>query len=789
MARWRRYHDPTRVPDPGPCQGIMPMATVLPSPATMLAPDDLPGALHAALDAAATWATDGGTEPLDDAPAVAVGILSGPEITDLLVSPGVDPEVAGELAVRLVAGGHGAGAGVGVDGRDGAVWCGRWTSVGDGRQAFALARSPVPVVEPEARDGGTDERRSAPVSAALLRVVRAALLATDRRRSEQLAQLLLTARRVTESLELATVLTSIVEDASTLLHADSGDMLLWDRERDTLRVVAVSRYGTDMLGLELDFGEGLSTQAILTQRTLWVDDYATYEHRARQLDHYDFGAVICAPLIFRGEAIGAINLHRNQGGRRFGPADGDLLGAFADHGAIAIDHARRYENEVRLGRDLAASNRELSRSLGVQQRLAEQVLLDGGPAGIAAVLAGDLGRSVVIMDRIRRVIAGASPGGGDAWQALAERSRSSAPPGRDPVGESEPFSVAVRVGREVAGHLVLSAEKDLHPVDRALIDVAVTGVALEFAKVRASLEVEERLRGEAITDLLAGIYPEEDAIAGRAARLGHDLTQPHDLLVVDVAAQEDAADRSSLDAVREGLAARAPRSVAIVHAGMLAILAAHPDRGDLDPRTLAADVQGWLRGGDPSAPTSVSIALGGTCRRPDDYAPAFRMSREALELMRKLGRLGAVVGARELGPYGLLLRASAREDLETFARDRLAPLMEHDARHGAELLRTLRTYLEEDRVQRRVAERCFIHVNTVVYRLNRIQELLGARLDDAATVFDLTLALRILDLLDEPAARPSADVLRGLGPGDPRSDQRAGLPAHRLRRRPKDPPH
>ncbi|MEX1172558.1 MAG: helix-turn-helix domain-containing protein, partial [Chloroflexota bacterium] len=231
-----------------------------------------------------------------------------------------------------------------------------------------------------------------------------------------------------------------------------------------------------------------------------------------------------------------------------------------------------------------------------------------------------------------------------------------------------------------------------------------------------------------------------------------------------------------------------PRSIAVVHAGTLVILAAHPGRGDLDPRALAMDIQSWLRGGDPAAPTPVSIALGGTCRRPDDYAPAFATSREALDLMRKLGRHGAVVGARELGPYGLLLRASSREDLETFARDRLAPLLEHDTRHGAELLRTLRTYLEEDRVQRRVAERCFIHVNTVVYRINRIQELLGARLDDAATVFDLTLALRILDLIHEPAARPSADVLRGLGPGDPRSDERSDLPAHRLRRRPKDPP-
>jgi DNA-binding PucR family transcriptional regulator len=39
-------------------------------------------------------------------------------------------------------------------------------------------------------------------------------------------------------------------------------------------------------------------------------------------------------------------------------------------------------------------------------------------------------------------------------------------------------------------------------------------------------------------------------------------------------------------------------------------------------------------------------------------------------------------------------------------------------------------------------------VNTVVYRINRIEQLLGRSLGDPTTVFDLTLALRILDVLD-----------------------------------------
>jgi sugar diacid utilization regulator len=600
-----------------------------------------------------------------------------------------------------------------------------------------------------------------------LDLARAVLLAEERLRTERLDRLLATARQVAESLDLETVLTSIVRDATTLLGADSGDMLLWDRDDDVLRVVAVWNFPPEMLGFELAFGEGVSTQAIQAGRTIEVPDYRTYEHRARALDVYDFGAVLCAPLVVRGDAIGAINLHARAARRGFASGAGEVLAAFAGHAAIAIDHARRYENEVRLATTLAEANDEMARSLTVQQRLAEQVLLGTGLPGIATALAEHLGRRVVIQDELHRLVAGAAPDAGDGWRALLEDP--DAADGRPRPG-GDAFAIAIRVGADVAGHLLLSSDADLGPIDRALVDVATTGVALEFAKQRAAAEVEERLRGEAIADLLSGAYTNEDAIAGRAARLGHDLAQPHDLLVIDVAPilDGDAADgiagagqteadgdrdrrRRAFQVIRERLTVRAPRSLVAQHLGSIVVLAGASRRA-VDARALAEELRSALDGAVGHGCTTVVI--GDRCDRPDEYAPAFRLARDVLDLLVRLGRRGGVVAAGELGPYGLLLRASSRDDLEAFANRSLAPLIEHDRAHGGELVATLRAYLEEDRVQRRVAARCFIHVNTVVYRVRRIEELLGVDLADPSVVFDLTLALRIRDLLADPPPGP-----------------------------------
>ncbi len=210
-------------------------------------------------------------------------------------------------------------------------------------------------------------------------------------------------------------------------------------------------------------------------------------------------------------------------------------------------------------------------------------------------------------------------------------------------------------------------------------------------------------------------------------------------------------DRQLVDTAREVLAKRAPRSLTVPHGNSIVILAARPPRGKRDARELATELCRVLE--SVAGHGSVTIAIGDTCDRPGAYGAAFTAARQALDLMLKLGRRGAVIGARELGPYGLLLQASARDDLEAFARETISPLLEHDKRHGADLTGTLRAYLEEDRVQRRVAARCFIHVNTVVYRINRIEQLLGRSLSDPSTVFDVTLALRVLDVLDATGAR------------------------------------
>ncbi|MDQ4036384.1 MAG: helix-turn-helix domain-containing protein [Chloroflexota bacterium] len=623
--------------------------------------------------------------------------------------------------------------------------------VTDGLLTVALAQP-----WPSADDVESRERIMSACQAAALGLGQVGLVHRERRRRTELTRLRATAKRIAASLDLDEVLSRIVEDAAALFGAGSGEMVLLDAPRRKLRVVAVSNLPTDLIGFEFTFGEGLSSHAILEQRPLHVPDYQQYEHRLELVaERFAYRSILCAPLLLRGEAIGALNVHFTSANRRFRSSDMDVIAAFADHAAIAIDHARRYENEVRLADELAAANEQLSRSLTVQARLTEQVVLGRGLSGITEELAALLDRPVAIQDHLWRPVAGAAPGGGDEWTSLVvSRPRGSRGSDRASTHEKEAAArsiVPIQLGADTAGYMILPGEEDhLAAIDRAVVEIAVSGVALEFAKLRAASEVEQRLQGEATIDLITGSFTSAETMSARAARLGYDLDEPRDLFVLQLdpdaspALEPDGPDprRRMADAVRESLVRRAPGSMIVTHGESLVVLATAVSGTSSD--RLAASLQQLASSRAPGA--SISVAIGDACEHPDDYPASFRLALDALDLIRKLGRRSAIVGSRQLGSYRLIMKSSSRDELEGFAARTLGPVLDHDRRTGGELIATLRAYVEEGFVQRRAAERLVVHVNTVVYRLRRISELLGVDLADPSVTFDLSLALRIRDV-------------------------------------------
>jgi PucR family transcriptional regulator, purine catabolism regulatory protein len=72
----------------------------------------------------------------------------------------------------------------------------------------------------------------------------------------------------------------------------------------------------------------------------------------------------------------------------------------------------------------------------------------------------------------------------------------------------------------------------------------------------------------------------------------------------------------------------------------------------------------------------------------------------------------------------------------------LGPLLAYDQEHQSTLVQSLQVFLEENRSWQRAAPRLHVHKQSLVYRMNRVEQLTGRSLTSTADVSELWLALQ-----------------------------------------------
>jgi diguanylate cyclase (GGDEF)-like protein len=139
------------------------------------------------------------------------------------------------------------------------------------------------------------------------------------------------------------LLHAIVERAITLLEGTGGGLYLCDAERGDLQCVVCVNTLRDFSGTRLKFGEGAAGQVAQTGHPLIIDDYRTWEGRAKVYEiEQPFRSVVAAPLVWQDEVLGVIDILHNQAVRHFSQDHLTLLTLFANQAAIALHNAQVY---------------------------------------------------------------------------------------------------------------------------------------------------------------------------------------------------------------------------------------------------------------------------------------------------------------------------------------------------------------------------------------------------------------------------------------------------------------
>ncbi|MHA6798726.1 PucR family transcriptional regulator [Bounagaea algeriensis] len=434
------------------------------------------------------------------------------------------------------------------------------------------------------------------------------------------------------------------------------------------------------------------------------------------------------------------------GTARMGDTPQDLVAACERHGvpAVQVPLSVSFNTLADRVQPYAAPRRELMAAVAAGADLEHVLALAGGDTGtdcwVLSAIGSQVAGSAALSDAVRSRLAAELPRHPvprtvRAPAAAVGAGRTDGSDGPDgtfllwPVDTGDAVEVArwwvvVRHGDDAEGREAVAAD-----------------VATVVSLVRGRVEQARRIAGRAVQAVLPGLL---DGTAGaaevtsRLESIGMSASDP--LRVVSLTAG-DAARSAAL--LRELAAAAGTLAVtAPLEDGAVTLFSAQADElSDLDVR-----VRGLVDAAAARCGEDLAVGISGV-QAATELRAAVEEAAHARRLVESRGTATGsetrVATAEELRTHDVLL-ASVPEDLRRSYRARLlAELHEYDAQHHSELVRTLHEFLACSGSWARCAQRLHVHVNTLRYRLRRVEQITGRDLGAFATRVDFYLALRL----------------------------------------------
>lgn len=429
-------------------------------------------------------------------------------------------------------------------------------------------------------------------------------------------------------------------------------------------------------------------------------------------------------------------------------------------------------------------NLRLRELVAVYSHLSGLVSQDADVADVVRLVARHTGAGVALMDRALEVIASAGPGE-ERPEAVADRLRShtggtertvghlhrvleATARNRRPMqlpgdGAATVVLAPVVVGDEVPAHLVTITTEDPargHGGDTGLLltEHAATICGIFLGRRR----VVSAAAGQARLDLVEGLLLARDRDDGEAQRWAHHLGLSRDVehrvlaaAPVGAAIRDRNLDREpgtppvrALTLLEHVLTLRAPDAVvAAREREVVAIVPVRtPGAGGLEEiRRLGRGCADALAARQPEV--GLLMGVGGAAHGPEAIARSYGQARSAVDTASRVGRSG-VIAFEDLGIQRLLLQVPDLRELRTFSVDVLGRLAAEGPEQHRDLLATLVAWFEATGSPQRTARVLHVHPNTVAYRLRRVEEITGMRLDRGRDRLMLQVAVEIVRTLD-----------------------------------------
>ncbi len=293
---------------------------------------------------------------------------------------------------------------------------------------------------------------------------------------------------------------------------------------------------------------------------------------------------------------------------------------------------------------------------------------------------------------------------------------------------------------------IIGRDNDLDDIDSLVAEHGAAACALEMAKAKAISDTEKRLRGTFLDRLLIGDVSQQEAIR-QGERFEHDMLKTHVAVVLAWQGEKTPSLRRLETIINSVVSTQHTEALVWQRERENEVLVFHAN-DDKEPvnnamrlaKLFTQEIQRQYPG------AKVAIGLGQAAHDISAWRTSYRDAVQALDLAMRL-QTDTPLYIGDLGVYQLILSLSDREKLLAFCERTLGPLLEYDMRQHADLIKTLEAFFTCHGNLSQTADMLIVHRNTLLYRMNRINEIAQIDLNRPEIRLALHLALTVRRLL------------------------------------------
>jgi PucR family transcriptional regulator, purine catabolism regulatory protein len=334
----------------------------------------------------------------------------------------------------------------------------------------------------------------------------------------------------------------------------------------------------------------------------------------------------------------------------------------------------------------------------------------------------------------------------------------------------------VAVANYIYGYIIVwQTVKELSEFDYIILEQASTNMALERIKAREIEEVKLKIRQDFFDDLLTGKITSGDTLQSLSELHGLNTTYKYYCIVVNIESQ-DQNQYEDFIARKVHLENKTRKCVELVYEysnlangeitcfhrnnRIIILIGQSENRPSItinEAKKYANDIYLVLNKQIPKS--TLLIGIGSQYETINLLHKSFSEANESIRLMQKFEDKGGISHFEDHSVYHFLDSNIKDMELEAFFMKSLGTIYDHDRLHGTSYIVTLENFFSNNLNISETAKAMFLHRNTLIYRIDKIKEILNSDLKNSEELLQLQIALKIFRLLNKNFQQVSSNEI------------------------------